>query len=181
MLEALITSKTRIKLLMKFFLNKNSESYLRNLENEFGDSTNGIRLELNKFEQAGLLKSEFKGNKKFFKANISHPLFPDIHNIVIKHIGFDQIIDEVVANLGSLKSVYLVGDFAQGKDSSIIDLVFVGDEINKNYLLKLVSKAEKLIKRKIRYILLACDEIELFLSGKSSDEYVLLWENEQIS
>jgi len=65
MLDTLITSKTRIKLLLKFFLNSNASSYLRNLEGEFGESTNGIRLELNKFEKAGLLQSQVSGNKSY--------------------------------------------------------------------------------------------------------------------
>ena len=51
MLDTLITSKTRIKLLLKFFLNAQTKSYLRSLEGEFGESTNAIRLELNKFEE----------------------------------------------------------------------------------------------------------------------------------
>ena len=69
MIEALISSKTRIKLLLKFFLNSSNKSYLRGLETEFGDSTNGIRLELNKLEEAGLLKTRIKGNKKIFQPN----------------------------------------------------------------------------------------------------------------
>ena len=106
MLDALITSKTRIKLLLKFFLNSSSESYLRNLEDEFGESTNSIRLELNKFEKAGLLNSRSSGNKKLFRANTSHPLYPEIHNLLLKHLGFDQIIDKVVNNLGDVEKVF---------------------------------------------------------------------------
>jgi DNA-binding transcriptional regulator PaaX len=68
MIETLISSKTRVKLLLKFFLNSKNSSYLRGLEAEFGESTNAIRLELNKLEEAGLLSSELNGNKKFFKA-----------------------------------------------------------------------------------------------------------------
>ncbi len=177
MLEALITSKTRIKLLMKFFLNKNSESYLRNLETEFGGSSNGIRLELNKFEKAGLLNSSHKGNKKYYNANTNHPLFGDIHNLLLKHIGIDKIIDEVVSNIGTLYQVFLVGDFAKGIDGGIIDIIFVGDDINQNYLLKIVGKAEKLIKRKIRYMLFCKDEIQEFLNTKEDTEYLLLWSN----
>ncbi len=75
MIETLISSKTRIKLLLKFFLNSNSRSYLRGLESEFGDSTNSIRLELNRFEKAGMLKTCAEGNKKYFQANTNHPLF----------------------------------------------------------------------------------------------------------
>src|SRR5210317_816386 len=102
MLDTLITSKTRIKLLLKFFLNSNASSYLRNLEGEFKESTNGIRLELNKFEKAGLLTSRMLGNKKVYKANTNHPLFNDIHNILLKYIGFDQIISTVISKLGNV-------------------------------------------------------------------------------
>ena len=51
MIETLISSKTRVKLLLKFFLNSRNTAYLRNLEEEFEESTNGIRVELNKFEK----------------------------------------------------------------------------------------------------------------------------------
>lgn len=178
MLKTLITSNTRIKLLMKFFLNANAESYLRNLESEFGDSTNGIRLELNKFEEAGMLKSEFKGNKKFFKANTDHPLFPEIHSILLKHIGIDELLNQLHENIGNLSKVFLIGDFAKGRDSVIIDLVFVGDDINKSYLLKIINKAETLIKRKIRFLLFSCDEIGAFLQERNGMDYILLWSNE---
>ena len=70
MLETLISSKTRIKLLLKFFLNSKATSYLRGLESEFGESSNGIRIELNRFEKAGMLSSFVKGNKKYFKSEM---------------------------------------------------------------------------------------------------------------
>ena len=132
MLDTLITSKTRIKLLLKFFLNSNSSAYLRSLENEFGESTNSIRIELIRFEKAGLLKSQYKGNKKFFRANTEHPLFNAINNLLRKHLGFDRIIETVVKKLGEIKCVFVVGDFARGIDNNIIDLIFVGN-INKNF------------------------------------------------
>ena len=92
MLDTLISSKTRIKLLQKFFLNSNIQSYLRGLESEFGDSTNSIRLELNRLEQAGMIYSEMRGNKKVFRANNAHPLFLDIQNIVRKYIVRNVLI-----------------------------------------------------------------------------------------
>ena len=100
MLETLISSKTRIKLLLKFFLNSKATSYLRGLETEFGESSNGIRVELNRFEKAGMLSSFTKGNKKYFQANTDHPLYNETHNLLIKYIGFDKIIDSVIENLG---------------------------------------------------------------------------------
>jgi hypothetical protein len=175
MLDTLITSKTRIKLLLKFFLNSNSRSYLRNLETEFGESTNAIRLELNKFEKAGLLQTEIDGNKKYFRANTNHPLFKDINNILLKYIGFDQIIERVVTKLGNLEKVYVAGDFAKGTDNQIIDLIFVGNGINKEYLVKLVEKTENLIKRRIRYVVFGNDEFEEYLKSQKDPELLVLW------
>ena len=175
MLEALITSKTRIKLLLKFFLNSNNTAYLRSLEPEFGESTNAIRQELNRFEAADLLISESKGNRKYYKANIKHPLFPDINSLILKYVGLDQIIEEVVNKLGNLHSVFLVGQLATGKDSKIIDLWFVGDNIDTNYLLKLIEKAESLLERKVRYLLIQTKAIQDFLKTKHPDELLFLW------
>ncbi len=178
MLDTLITSKTRIKLLLKFFLNSNSRSYLRNLETEFGESTNAIRLELNKFESAGLLTTELDGNKKYFRANTRHPLFKDINNILLKHLGFDQIVERVVHKLGNLNKVYVTGDFAKGMDNNMIDLIFVGDGINKEYLIKLIEKTEKLIKRKIRYVVFGNKEFIDFIKSQKDSNLLILWQME---
>ena len=177
MLGTLITSKTRIKLLLKFFLNSNNTAYLRSLEPEFGESTNAIRQELNRFEDAGLLVSLSEGNKKIYKANTKHPLFPEINGLLMKHIGLDKIIEKVVNKLGQLEAVYLVGEIAKGKNSKVIDLWFVGDKIDKKYLLDLMEKAELMINRKIRYIILDDKELQDFLSTNNKNEFLLLWES----
>src|ERR1700690_347614 len=109
MIETLISSKTRVKLLLKFFLNTRTTAYLRSLEEEFGESTNAIRLELNKFEKAGFIDSYSEGNKKLFTVNIKHPLFKDINSIVLKMTGLDHVIDYMLQHIGDLDKVYLVG------------------------------------------------------------------------
>jgi hypothetical protein len=154
MLDTLITSKTRIKLLLRFFLNSNSSSYLRNLEAEFSESTNSIRLELNRFEKAGLLVSGKEQNRKVFKANTSHPLFPDINNILRKYVGFDQIIEKVLAKLGTVKKAYITGDLAKGKDVKKINLFLIGNNIDLAYLERLVLKTSDMIHRDIDYKLM---------------------------
>jgi hypothetical protein len=174
MIETLISSKTRIKLLLKFFLNSSNSSYLRGLESEFGESSNAIRLELNKFEKAGLLNSNLKGNKKIFRANTSHPLFNDLHNILLKFTGLDKIIEKVIDNLGDLERVYVVGNLAKGLSSEIIDLVFVGD-IDKKYLFELVEKAQIKLGKKIKYISYESSEIEDKEIENKHENYLLLW------
>ena len=177
MIETLISSKTRIKLLLKFFLNSETTSYLRGLESEFGESTNSIRLELNRLEEAGMLSSELKGNKKYFKSNTKHPLYKEVHNILLKYIGFDKIIIDVIERLGDVHKVYVTGEFAKGLDSQIIDLVFIGD-VNKQYLIRLIEKTEKLIHRKIRYIVYSTEEEKTIDWSKLDFKPLLLWSDE---
>jgi len=174
MIETLISSKTRIKLLLKFFLNSNTTGYLRSLESEFGDSTNGIRLELNRLEEAGMLSTKVKGNKKYFQANTKHPLFGEIHNIMMKHVGLDRIVETVVKRLGKVQVVYLAGSFAAGIDSPIIDLIFIGN-IDINYLVKLIDKAERMIHRKIRYLIYEPEKADQIDWSHFGQEPLLLW------
>ncbi len=175
MIETLISSKTRIKLLLRFFLNSNSTAYLRGLESEMGESSNSIRLELNRFEKAGMLTPFVQGNKKFFAANTKHPLYGDVHNIILKYVGLDQIIEKVIERLGEVNKVYLTGPMAKGIDNDVIDLIFVGN-INKIYLIELIDRAEKLIKRKVRYLSYTIEEFDPEVVNQT--DYLLLWENE---
>jgi type I site-specific restriction endonuclease len=172
MLDTLISSKTKIKLLLKFFLNSSNTSYLRHLETEFGESTNAIRLELNKFEESGLLTSYSESNKKIFKANTSHPLYPEINSIVRKFIGIDKIIDQIVSRLGEPDKVWLVGNFARGLDSDIIELKISGD-VNKAYLKELIKKVEETINRKLNIQLLSVEET--FIIESNIEPSLLLW------
>ena len=177
MLNALITSKTRVKILLKFFLNRNNKSYLRSLEQEFGESSNAIRIELNRFEEAGLLASYFDGNKKYFQANTTHPLFNDIHSILLKTVGVDTIIENFAKKLINVDAAYISGNFARGIDSKIIDLILVGDQIDDQTINNYIGKAEKIIKRKIRFINIKREEMNEFFEDTPR---LLIWTNEKI-
>ncbi len=175
MLESLITSKTRIKLLLKFFLNIQNQGYLRSLEQEFNESTNGIRQELNRFEHAGLLLAESDGNKKLYRANIKHPLFKDLNSIIRKFIGVEEVIEKIIDRLGNVQKVYLEGRIAQGLDSDIIDLMIIGNDIDRNYLSTLVEKAEPLIGRKIRYLVFEERDAHVYVE-RHNKELVLIFD-----
>ena len=176
MLESLITSKTRIKLLLKFFLNINNQGYLRSLESEFNESTNGIRQELNRFEHAGLLLTESEGNKKLYRANTGHPLFKDLNSIILKFVGVEELLERVIDRLGNVQQVYLEGRIAQGLESDIVDLLFVGDDIDRNYLSSLVEKTEPLLKRKIRYLVFEEADAKIYVERHFKD-LVLIFNN----
>jgi hypothetical protein len=171
MLETLITSKTRIKLILKFFLNPGNKAYLRLLEEEFAESTNAIRLELNRLEEAGMLASYNEGNKKWYQVNAGHPLFRPLQEIVEKMLGIDIIIERILNRLGNIGRVYLVGKLAQGLDEQVIHILIVGNP-DHAYLDQLVKKAETLLKRTIHYQI--TESLE-----EAPEKALLIWENQQ--
>ncbi len=158
MLKSIITSEVRIKLLLKFFLNPNTQAYLRQLSNEFGESTNGIRVELNRLVEANILDTETRGRNKLYKANVSHPLFEEIRNIVLKSTGIEKVISNIINKLGNVELAFIRGDYAVGRDTGLIELVVVGDNVNKAELERVRKKTEKLIDRKISVLILTSKE-----------------------
>jgi len=176
MLDALITSKTRVRLLVKCFLNRTMKAYLRELASEFDESTNSVRLELNRLKEAGLLESEAQGNLVMYNAKTSHPLYPEIRSIVNKITGIDSIIESVIERLGSVDEAYLIGDYAKGQDTGIIDVILIGD-VDKGYLHELIEKAEVLVQRKVRALVMTSDELNEYLK-KQNGHSLLLWSKE---
>jgi len=173
--SGLISSKTRVKLLIRFFSNPEIRSYLRELSKEFNVSTNAVREELNQLTKTNLLKSKKNGRQVLYAANTSHPLFPELTSMVRKVMGIDQVIDGIVNRLGALERAYLIDDYAEGKDTGIIDLVLVGD-IDRYHLNDLSRKTERYIKRKIRSLVLSYEEFQTMLSRIEQRPHVLIWE-----
>jgi len=178
LLSGLIASKTRIKLLIRLFFNPKARSYLRELAKEFDVSTNAVREELNQLKKTNLLKSEKTGRQVYYMANTEHALFPELKSMVSKVMGIDQIIDSVITRLGNLEKAYLVDDYAEGKDTGIIDIILVG-EIDQYHLNDLSRKTERYIKRKIRSLVITKDEFEDFLPELIRRSQVLIWENDK--
>jgi predicted DNA-binding transcriptional regulator len=173
----LIASKIRIKLLIRFFFNPEATSYLRELSKEFNVSTNSVREELNGLTKTNLLKVEKRGRKVHYMANPDHPLFPELKSIVTKVMGIDQVIDSVVTRLGKIEKAYLIDDYAEGKDSGIIDLLLVGN-IDEYHLNDLSRKTERYIKRKIRSLVLTREEFKAFMPTLQDRPIFLVWERQ---
>lgn len=173
--EGLISSKTRIKLLIRFFLNPGTRSYLRELAKEFNVSTNSVREELNQMTKTKLLKAEKNGRQVYYSADTTHPLFPELKSMVIKVTGLDQVIESIITRLGNLEKAYLIDDYAEGKDTGIIDIVLVGS-IDQYHLNDMSRKTERYIKRKIRSLVLSREEFMAIEPTLKKRSLVLLWE-----
>jgi predicted transcriptional regulator len=175
LLSGIISSKTRIKLLMRFFFNPKTRSYLRELAKEFNVSSNAVREELNQLTSTNLLNSEKNGRQVYYTANTDHTLFPELKSMVGKVMGIDKVIDGIVSRLGELEQAYLIDDYAEGKDTGIIDILLVGN-IDQYHLNDLSRKTERYIKRKIRALVLTREEFNNMLPQLKERPQFLIWE-----
>lgn len=120
-----------------------------------------------------MLEAFTLGNKKMFRANTGHPMFIDIQRLIHKFVGIDQILEKIVSRLGDINKVYVTGDFANGTDAPVIDLLIVADELDRAYLSRLVEKTEPLVERKIRYMVMSTREFEKY-NEKNGNEPMLI-------
>ena len=153
MLNSLITSKTRLRMLIKFFVSAANKGYLNGLANEFNESTNSIRKELNNLSDAGYLLKSKQNNRIIYNADIKHPLFKVLQKIVRQDLGLEEIVETVISRIGNLDLIALIGDYAKGIDSGFIQILIIGDKVNKEYLENIRPKIRVKISREVEFII----------------------------
>ena len=174
MLGELITSKTRLRLLIKFFISQANRGYLNGLATEMGESTNAIRKELNHLQGAGYLEKVKVNNKVEYKANTKHPLFEVLRKVVLKHLGLEDIVETVLARMGDVDQIILIGDYAKGNDTGLIEVFLIGKGLNMDYIAQLEEKIEKLIGRNVSFYLASkfiSDQEHILLFNSKEDDF----------
>jgi hypothetical protein len=166
MLNSLITSKTRLRVLVKFFIRAANKGHLNSLASEFGESTNGVRKELNKLKDAGYLVSNKEQNKVIYRANTKHPLYSVLQQLVKKHLRLDEMVETIVKRIGDVQKIILIGDYAKGIDSGLIEVLLIANDINIEYISKLEKKLKNKIGRKVVF------------SMESEEEGIVLYDKE---
>jgi hypothetical protein len=166
MLNSLITSKTRLRVLVKFFIRAANKGHLNSLASEFGESTNGVRKELNKLKDAGYLVSNKEQNKVIYRANTKHPLYSVLQQLVKKHLRLDEMVETIVKRIGDVQKIILIGDYAKGIDSGLIEVLLIANDINIEYISELEKKLKNKIGRKVVF------------SMESEEEGILLYDKE---
>jgi len=176
----IITSKMRIQILMRLFLNPKNRAYLREMATEFDASPGQLREELGQLAGADIVKFERVGRQVYYHANEKHPLFPELNSMVRKALGMDRILESIVERLGNLQRAALIDDYAEGKDTGIIDLVLLGN-IDQSNLPELVMKAERYLGRRVRTLTFEPREAKQFNSLLRERPSLLLWDRDLVT
>lgn len=160
MLEALISSETRVKVLTLFLLNPDKEYYIRQVERLVGKNYALVRKELAHLEEFGLLSSETKGNQTYYTVDQTFFLYPELQRLVLKTEGVARVLKEQLDELGVLECIFIYGSFASGTAGakSDIDLFLVG-EVDESRLIPLINESERTLQREINYTLVKKEEL----------------------
>ena len=68
-----------------------------------------------------------------------------------KHLGIEEILERIYNRTGDVKKIMILGDYAKGIDSGVIEILVVGKNINKDYLEEISPKIQEKIKRKVNF------------------------------
>jgi len=128
-LKHLFISQTRLKLINVFFGSPKEIFYVRQLVRLSEEEINSVRRELENLKLAGIVLSEWRGNRLFYWANNSSPLYLDLLVIAAKNSGLGQNLSERTSKSGSIKLLLFGYKFISGeaKKPDDIDLIVVGD------------------------------------------------------
>ena len=156
MLEAIISSKTRVKLLTLFLMSPGRDYYIREIGRLTGENINAVRRELANLESFGLIRGERKGNQQYYTVNQDFFLYEDLQKLVLKTEGIARVIRERLTGLPGIQCMFIYGSFAKGTagQKSDIDLFIVGG-VDEDRLIPLVHECEQTSGREINYTLMS--------------------------
>jgi DNA-binding transcriptional ArsR family regulator len=158
LLSRLLSSQVRAALLRILFGLSGEELHLREIGRRSGLSIGTVRQDIAKLTDLGLVVARRSGNRLYYKANKEHPLFPEIHRIVLKTAGLADILRERLGVKG-IVAAFVFGSIAAETPSagSDVDLMIIGSVSLREVSGRLTGVSEVLGREVNPYILTAAE------------------------
>lgn len=171
-LNHLFISKVRIKTLKYFIFNPDIPIHLRGLVRELKEEINAVRRELARLSEIEFIKSEVRGNRKYFLLNKEYTFLPELLSMFHKSFGLGGLLIKNMEQLGEVDFITLTGTVINfmPPNPNIIDLIVVG-QIELPLLQELISEAEKKLGREINYTVMRSSEFTL--KKKRRDAFIM--------
>lgn len=153
-IDQLFTSGARVELLRLFLMNPDQDYYLREAAGLTGLPVNAVKRETEKLERSGLLEKNARGNRLYLRANRKSPIFEEMRSIILKTVGFGDLLGEALTAGGDrIKVAFIFGSVARGEDTGLsdIDLMVIGS-ISGRELSSLISPVRKSTGREINQL-----------------------------
>jgi hypothetical protein len=159
-LEDIIISRVRVKILTLFFTHPGTIFHVRDMVRKVDEEINAVRRELSHMEKAGMVSKEQRANRLFYSFRKDYPLYYDLLELVAKTSGLGWDLIKQRAKLGRIKFAMLSGRYLRGlpkKSSTDVDLLVVGNVVLPE-LSQMVKAEEVRREREINYTVMTEEE-----------------------
>ena len=128
-LLSVLFPQVRAEVLRLLFADAARELHLRDLTRQSGLGLGTVQGELEKLSQADLVTSRRDGNRRYYRANASHPLFTDLQQLVLKTSGLRDVLVDALKGVKGIEAALVFGSLAagSGKAGSDVDLLVIGE------------------------------------------------------
>lgn len=144
-LEQLFCSRTRAGILACLFGVTPQRLHLRACVREMGVSLGTLQQDLRKLVAMGLVSAERDGNRLYYAANVKHPLYSALRELVLRTTGAYGVLRESLGK-ADIQYAYVFGSVASGlaKETSDIDLMVISSVGLRKLVACLIPAGEKL-------------------------------------
>ena len=169
----MISLKSEItqKVLNYFFLNPQENLYVNELARKLSLDKRNLVKKIRELEKEGLLISRQRGNLKLYSININFPLYKEYKNIILKTLGFEAKLKQILRAVAGIKKAYIYGSYAENKMEahSDIDLLVIGGH-SIIALQKKISRFQRELDREINVVNM--DKKEFLRRRKNKDPFI---------
>src|SRR3989338_5239125 len=171
MLQHIIPSKVRRKILELFYQHPHNSYYLRKIVRDILEEVNAVKRELDILSEEKLLHKEKRLNKIFYTLNKSYLFYDEFFRIFTKTSLLPVQILKNSKKLGKIKFCVLSMKFAKQLDikEDEIYLLMIGIIVVPEMTL-IISSAEKEFGREINYTVMT--EEEFSFRKKNNDPFI---------
>jgi predicted nucleotidyltransferase len=144
-LQAIFYSKVRAEVFRLLFGLKAERTYLNAMIGVTGFASRSLEEELAKLRKLELIVAARDGNRVYYSANQTHPLYPEIRNIVLKTTGLKDVLASALKS-DLIDHAFVFGSFARMSEraGSDVDLMIIGRLTNRELAVLLRGVAEQL-------------------------------------
>lgn len=172
MLEDLIISRVRVKLLQIFLTEPGQIIHVRELVRRSKEEINAVRRELAHMDKAGMVSKEHRANRLYYTFRKDYPLYYDLLELITKTTGLGGTILRNKNKLGRVKFAMLSGKIARNIPGSAekVDLLIVGNVVIPE-VAALVREEE--VRRGREIFFTPMTEEEFAFRKKKKDPFIL--------
>ncbi len=186
-LQKILSSKVRAEIFRLLFATRDTELHVRELARRSKLNEATLRQDLSKLKDLDLVTRRRDGNRVYFRANQEHPVYSDIHGLVLKTTGLVEVIRRALEP-ADIAVAFVFGSVAAGREAahSDVDLMVIGNiglrtlsshlsgissqvgrEINPHVMT--AAEYRKRLKAKDHFVTHVLSGPKLFVRGSAND------------